>query len=327
MIYIDSNITPFVIEGGTFTFENKDNGGSDDALLYLVGKNPASMIVRGGTFIDLREGSNQSLLKMNTQGSFKFEGEFKLYVASQKKNFYYDYNDNANSVSFMPWTETYNGQEYYVCFGYYNQYAPVITTAPAIRPVLGAVGLTFTASVSPEVQAHLATLGTVSYGTLIFPSQYFENGWQNGTDFLASLKAYAAESGKSESSVYVMVPAVNGLITEADGSLTIRASLVEIKEKNYTMDIVGIAYAKVVAEDGTETYYYASHVSAGVSNNLRAAAKYALNDLNTKAVTENGRVYCYPSINSKNKFSRYSTALQYSLRQYLPESERNIKWK
>ena len=201
----------------------------------------------------------------------------------------------------------------------------MIESAPSLRPVLGAEGLTFTASVSPEVQEYLATLGTVSYGTLIFPTKYLENGWKNGTDFLASLKAYAAGAGKSESSVYVMIPAVNGLVTETDGSLTIRASLINIKESNYTLDIAGIAYAKVTAADGTETYYYATHVSAGVSNNMRAAARYALEDVNTKAIADGGRVYCYASITKKNSFSRYSTPLQYSLRKYLPASERNPK--
>ena len=327
MIHVDTNVTPLVIKDGTFTFAERDSlDKADNALLYVVGKNAASVVVEGGTFVDNRTGSNQTFIKMNPKGTLDFAGEFKIYVAEQKKNFYFDNDDDANSVPFMSWTETYKGQEYYVCFGYYTQDAPVITTAPVIRPVLGAEGMTFMANISAEAQEYLATLGTVSYGTIIFPTKYFENGWKNGTDFLAVLKAYAAQNGVSESSVYAMIPAVKGLTTEADGSITIRASLVNIKEKNYTLDIAGIAYAKVTAEDGTETYYYATHVSAGVSNNMRAAAKYALNDLNAKAITENGRVYCYASIMKKNRFSRYSSALQYSLRQYLPVSERDPKW-
>ncbi len=328
MLHVDSNVTPFVIKGGTFTLAERDGDNkADNALLYVVGKNIASAVVEGGTFIDNRTGNNQTFIKMNPRATVKFAGDFKLYVGEQKKNFYYDSDDNANSVPFMDWTESYNGQQYYVCFGYHNSYAPVIESAPSIRPVLGAEGLTFTASVSAEAMEVLASLGTsVSYGTLIFPTKYFANGWENGTDFLASLKAYAAENGKSESEVYLMVPAVKGLVTEADGSLTIRASLINIKEKNYTLDIAGIAYAKVTAADGTETYYYASHVSAGVATNMRAAARVALEDVNTKAIVEGGRSYCYASIMKENRFSRYSAPLQYSLRKYLPVNERNPKW-
>lgn len=326
MFHIDSCVTPFLIKDGTFTLQDRESSNkADDGLLYLVGKNPAAIKVSGGTFIDQRLGSNQTFVKMNPNGEFDFAGEFKIYVLEEKKNFYYDSNDDANSVPFMPWKETYQGQEYFVCFGYYNEFAPTITSAPVIRPVLGQEGLTFMANVSPEVQEYLATLGTVSYGTIIFPTKYFENGWKNGTDFLTELKAYASANGLSESTVYVMIPAVNGLVTEEDGSLTIRASLVNIKEKNYTLDISGIAYAKVTAEDGTETYYYASHVSAGVSNNIRAAAKYALSDVNAKAVTEGNRVYCYASIMRKNQFSRYDSAVQYSMRKYLVASDRKPK--
>ena len=326
MFYFDENVEPLVIKGGTFVLDNKSGNKADDGIIYAVGKKATKVSVQGGVFVDNRKGNNQTFIKMNPLAVVEFAGPFKIYVAEQKTNFYYDSDDNAKSVPFAQTKETYNDEEYYVCFAYYNQYAPVVYDAPALRPVMGAEGLTFTSSVSAETAAHLATLGTVSYGTLIFPTKYLVDGWQQGTDFLAELKAYAQENGKSESTVYTMVNAVNGVVYAEDGSFTIRASIINFKEQNYTLDLTGIAYAKVTAEDGTETYYYASHMSAGVTNNMRSAAKAALYDLNATAIDDGLHVYCYASIMKNNSFSRYSAPFQESLKKYMPEGERMPQW-
>ncbi len=328
MIYIDNNVTPLVIKGGTFTFLPKSGVNSDNAILYIVGKDAAALEVQGGTFIDQRSGSNQSFIKMNARAKVNFSGSFKLYVQELKDNFYYDYDDDSKSLAMTSYApvEYLNDEPYYVCFGFYTANAPTMTTAPTLRAVLGAEGITYAASVSAEVAAALAELGTVTYGTLIFPTEYMANGWQSGTDFLAELKAYALDNGKAEGSVYTIVTAVNGLVTEADGSLTFRASLINIKEANYTRSITGIAFAKVTAADGTETYYYATHASAGVSSDIRTLAKTALNDVNSKPVMQNGRVYCYAAIMVQNRFSRYPSVFQDSLRKYLPENQRTPKY-
>ncbi|MBR2010834.1 MAG: hypothetical protein IKA06_03705 [Clostridia bacterium] len=326
MFYLDENAAPLVIKGGTFVLEDKSGNKADDGIIYAVSKKASKVSVQGGVFVDNRKGNNQTFIKMDPLAVIEFAGSFKLYVAEQKTNFYYDSDDNAKSVPFAQTKETYNGQEYYVCFGYYNQNAPVIYNTPAIRPVMGAEGLTFSASVSAATATQLAELGTVSYGTLIFPTKYLANGWENGTDFLAALKAYATESGKSESSVYVMIEAKNGLETAEDGSITIRASLINIKDANHTLDLTGIAYAKVTAADGTVTYHYASHLSAGVTNNMRNAAKTALYDVNDKAIDTGLHVYCYASIMKKDSFSRYHAPFQDSLKKYLAEDERVPQW-
>lgn len=327
MFYVDCNATPLIIRGGTFILEDRTGNNADSGIIYAVGKNPAKVIIAGGIFVDERSRSNQTFIKMNPKAVVEFAGPFKMYVAKEKTNFYYDHDDNANSIPFVQQKETYNDKEYYVCFGYYNELAPNIYNAPTLRPVAGAEGMTFSASVSAENAAHLATLGTVSYGTLIFPTKYLPNGWQNGTDFLAELKAYAQANNKSESAVYAMVNAANGVVYAEDGSLTIRASIINIKEQNYTLDLAGIAYAKVTAADGTETYYYASHVSAGVFTNMRAVAKNAIiEDLNTKAIADGARVYCYTAIMKKDRFCRYDARFQDSLRKYLAEADRAPKW-
>ncbi|MBQ3056015.1 MAG: hypothetical protein IJC95_00820, partial [Clostridia bacterium] len=327
MFYLEENTEPLVIKGGEFILAEKSGNKADDGIIYAVSKKHSKVSIQGGTFVDERTGNNQTFIKIAPYGVVEFAGPFKIYTAEQKTNFYYDGDDNGKSVPFTQTKATYNEKEYYVCVAYYNQNAPVVQNVPALRPVMGAEGLTFTASVSADAATHLATLGTVSYGTLIFPTKYLADGWQDGTDFLTELKAYATENNVSESSVYAMVDAVNGLATAEDGSLTITASLVNIKDANHTLDITGIAYAKVTAEDGTVTYYYASHLSAGVTNNMRTAVKTALcDDLQPTALDNGLHVYCYASIMKSNSFSRYSAPFQHSVKKYLAEADRVPQW-
>lgn len=329
MIHIDSNAMPLVIRGGTFTMLEKEGANADDALLYIAGKEFSAINIAGGNFVDNRLNGKQLFFKYNPKAVINLVGNFKMYSLELKDYFLYDYDDIGNSLLMTPYTpvEEFANEYYYMCFGYYNANGPVITKSPTLRAMLGGEGITYTASVPASVARDLARLGTVSYGTLIFPTEYLgEEGWTDGTDFLQKLKAYADENAMSYSSVYTIVDAVNGLITEDNGSLTIRASIVNIKEKNYTRSLMGIAFAKVIDENGNETYYYASHASVGVSANMRDVAKNALNDLQSKPIDKNGRVYCYASILYENRFSRFATVFQDSLRKYLPEEQRKPKF-
>ena len=312
MVYLDHNTLPLVINGGTFIFEDRTGGNKvDDAIIYAVSKKSASILIKGGIFIDKRTDSDQSILRMSKFANIRLEGDFKLYTLEQKPYFLKDTAIPTNSLPLLASSlSTYEGQSYYLCFGYYTEYAPVMVGQPTIRPVLGAEGITFTSSISAENAAHLATLGTVSYGTLIFPSESFADGWQIGTDFLKVLTENAAK--------YVIVEAKDGIVTEADGSLTIRASLINIKASNYTRSFTGIAFAKVTDAEGNETYYWATHASAGVSNTMRNVAEVALNDVNSVPTEKNGCVYCYVSIMKNKTYSRYNYLFQEALRKYVP---------
>ena len=314
MIYLDHNAAPLIINGGLFLFEHREsNATGDDAIIYAAGKQKSTVLIQGGTFVDNRKDSDQSIINMNGNADIRLEGDFKLYVLEKKPYFIKNTITPAQSI---PMLESnigeYKNNPYYVCYGYYRQYAPIMVTRPELRTVLGAEGITFTSRISAENAAHLATLGTVTYGTLIFPTASLVGGWQNGTDFLDAL----IESG----SKYKMVEAKNGIVTEDDGSLTIRASLIGIKEKNYTKSFTGIAYAKVTDGNGNETYYWATHISAGVSVTIREVAELAINDTNSAPIVKNGRVYCYVSILKDKTYSRFSSAFQQSLRKYLPAS-------
>jgi len=329
LIYLDNNTTPMYIKGGTFTLLPKSGNNTDNGLIYAVGKNPSVITIQGGTFIDQRLGNKQTFIKMNPRAVFNFEGNFKMYVLEKKDNFFYDYDNTMNSMPITKYAavETLDGEDYYVCFGYYREYGPVMTSTPALRAVLGAEGITYSAHIPAATLEYLRGIGTVSYGTLIFPTEYLNDGeWDNDTDFLADLKAYADENGKPESSVYVDIVADKGQVVAADGSVTYYASLINIKEENHNRAMTGIAYIKVVDEKGTVTYHYATHVSASVTQDMRTIAKAALYDLDTRPWENGGRVYCYATIMKEGMyFSRYTPAQQDSLRKYLPEGERMPK--
>ena len=326
MIYMDNNTTPLYILGGTFTFLERSGNNVDNGLIYAVGKNPSVVTIKGGTFIDNRSGNKQTFIKMNPKAVINFEGSFKMYVKEKKANFFYDYDNNANSMPITKYAamETLGNESYYVCFGYYREYGPKMTTTPMLRAVVGQEGITYSATIPAATIEYLQGLGTLSYGMLIFPTEYLNDGeWDYNTDFLADLKAYAAESGKAESSVYVDIVADKGKTIAENGDVTYYASLINIKEANYTRAFTGIAYTKVVNAEGVATYHYATHVSASVTQDMRSIAKAALTDLDTKPWNNNGRVYCYATIMKEGMFfSRYSPVQQDSLRKYLAESDR-----
>ena len=318
MFDLGQNSKPMVIKGGIFTFEDRTGRTTDDAIIYSAGKGVSSLLVSGGEFFDYRTGSNQSFMKMNANADFRFEGDFKLYTQEKKPYFLRDTVTPSNSV---PMDKSslgdYNGEPFYICFGFYDPSgcAPVMVGTPVIRPVLGAEGITFTASMTAEAIAALKEYGTVSYGTLIFKTDSLGT-WQNGIDFKEELDNVGAK--------YVMVEAKNGLITNADGSIVFRASITNIKAANHTKSYTGIAYAKVTDADGTETYYWATHTSAAVSTTMRSVAEYAINDVNDVPIVKNGRNYCYVSIMKNNSYSRYASVLQDSLRQYLDPGKKPI---
>ena len=329
MIYVEESVTPMVIKGGTFHFKNKGNPlkNTDNALLYVTGKKTANVVIEGGTFIDERKGSLAPFYKFNEKASVVFRGSFKIYSSEMKTAFYMDCdNPVAYSIPMTAFTpvEALGDSNYYVCTNIYSVFAPQVVGAPVLRPNIGSQGIRFTSTVSVDTITELAKLGTVKYGTLIFPTEYLNGGkWDATTDFVSVLKAYAAANGIEESKVFALVMANDGVVTAEDGTLTIRAAIVNIKEANYARSFTGIAFAQVTAADGTVSYYYASHMTAGVSADMATIAYSALNEVNAQPIPfADGRVFAYTSIYVPNSFSRYTTRTQNELRKYLAEDLR-----
>ncbi len=319
MFYVEQNETPMVIKGGTFTLLENGEGKAENAIVYMAGREYAIVNVMGGTFFDERAGSNQVFYKQNEKGVINFSGSYTVYSKNAKPFTYLD-TDNEGMNSFkLPATQvTPAGKDskYYVCIAYQNADGPSMVGVPVLRANEGAMGLRFTSVVPATTVAKLSGKGTVSYGTIIFPAEYISALDGNTTDVLAALKAYANANNLPESKVFVNIVADKGVSSDEAGNVTIRASLVNIKESNYGKDFMAISYAKATNKRGQSTYYYASF-NTGFYGNVSEAAEYAYNDIYEMAAQkEDGRIYAYKFIEDEFLFSRFSAKQQNEMKKY-----------
>lgn len=202
--------------------------------------------------------------------------------------------------------------------------APVAVQGAAIR--LNAVsGIRFTSTISgltiKYIQENLAKEGTtLSYGTMIVPSNYIK--YAGGELTMAALD----KAGKA----YVNIEAKDGLVENEDGSVTINASLVNIKKENYKRDFVAVAYIKYTDNTGAEVIKYAQNVNlAAFSRNVAEIAYAALADVHANAsgaytneVSEyyvwNANARTYEVVNAK-AYTRYSDDQLAIIKAYIAE--------
>ena len=325
MFYVEECVEPLHIKDGTFVFAHKGNSlkNLENALIYVAARGLESeVIIEGGTFIDERKASQQTVLKQNPKAKITFAGDVKFYVKELKAYFYYDADNPMNqniassaltAKSKLPEGCGYEKEGSYYVYSHYqsSENAPVILGIPTLRANLGDMGIRFTSTVSATVAAELAKLGTVSYGTVIFKTSSLPS-YESGADIMQLLK----DKGEK----YEDVVAQNGLLTDANGNITIHASLVNIKKEHYGEYFTGIAYAKVVAADGTVTYYYSTHIDAAATTTLQSVAYNALNDVaQFPSMSDDGRVFCFNSVYVKNYMSRYTFRQQEEMRALLPK--------
>ena len=114
---------------------------------------------------------------------------------------------------------------------------------------------------------------SIAYGTLIVPLDYLmdENGnWLVGDFSVASLEAAGLK--------YLNIVAKNGIIENADGSITLLASISEIKEQNYDRKFAAIGYVKYDF-NGMDQYLYSAFDPEDNARSLKEIASKALNDV------------------------------------------------
>lgn len=147
----------------------------------------------------------------------------------------------------------------------------------------------------------LANGATVEYGTLITTTENVINK-ANGNFTVAGLGGAA-----NEDKTYIKIVAKNGITMNADGSMKIRAALVDIKEENYEKSFSAIAYAKI-----GDTYYYGDFSIADNSRSIASVAEKALADTT-------GNLPCYDEngVATGANTSRYTMAQQKLLYKYL----------
>ena len=151
-----------------------------------------------------------------------------------------------------------------------------------IRFANNSSGLRFETLISAEVIALAEALkdadSEISYGTVITPAENLAAA--NGIIDMSVLENIDANGTK-----YIRVKAKDGKIDNADGSVTVRASLVNIKAENYGREFAAAGYLSIMS-GGKRIYLY----SNAVKQNVKDAAYTALADVSEN---ENGD-YSFP---------------------------------
>ena len=242
-----SNGASFDIYGGTFALYQDSNSvlNTTAPIIFCWGGAANLVKVYGGTFI----GGCGMMARVTSTGNESDPiAEAKVYA----------YEDGKTSV----------------------EIAPSVKKGASIR-LDAKSGLRFSSDINAwtvnYVATELAKEGTaVEYGTMITRSSYLK--YTSGEFTMAAFDA------KGMTSRYINVVAKDGIVKNADGSVTIHAALVDIDADNYQKDFVAISYIKYTNANDEVAYIYAGNVSlAENSRNIEEVALAALADVQTKA--------------------------------------------
>ena len=242
-----SNGASFDIYGGTFALYQDSNSilNTTAPIIFCWGGAANLVKVYGGTFI----GGCGVMARVTSTGNESDP------IAEAKV---YSYEEGKTSV----------------------EIAPSVKKGASIR-LDAKSGLRFSSDINAwtvnYVATELAKEGTaVEYGTMITRSSYLK--YTSGEFTMAAFDA------KGMTSRYINVVAKDGIVKNADGSVTIHAALVDIDADNYQKDFIAISYIKYTNANDEVAYIYAGNVSlAENSRNIEEVALAALADVQTKA--------------------------------------------
>lgn len=302
------------IKGGVFRLLKGDS--ADAALIYDKDNATFNLIIEGGTFIDERKGNKAIISTISsgttcnltvTGGIFLVEGEDQDYFFNTKS---IKSNMDAN---FAP-VYQYEGKEYFMFFIFplktdtkVSPTQTVVARVDAENPGIR-FETTFPKAQLDALKEKFGADAVFSYGTIVMTMNTLFD--VKGATHEA-LKAYAATKEKTDSQIFVDIPAVKGIVQQENGDVLIRASLVKIKDAHTTQFVIGLAYIKVTVGE-TVTYVYTDASPSGNCSTMRGVANAALNDVKMKA---NDR-YKFGSETGKG-FSPYSKAQQEALKKFL----------
>lgn len=148
-----------------------------------------------------------------------------------------------------------------------TNYAPVTLAGAQVRFAEGSTGLRFVSSVSRETIDYLTSIadaGSISYGTIITLRTYAD-----------SVSVLSAELLERAGKKYLEIPAVDGLVKNADGSLSIRAAIVNIRQENLAREFAGVAYVQYRV-NGVVCRMYASYQPDLHARSAEQVARMAL---------------------------------------------------
>lgn len=285
----------FNVSGGTFTATDKD----------VVKLQLGTLNVTGGTFILNSTNSNANIISSTYDSDMEMSATANikggLFINENTANTaLFNVAENAEPINYEAGKLMYTnnithivagslaapktveavydwngnntadvGETYYI----YNRFAGadeanagVMVEGATVRLVENSNGLRFTTDFSKAVVDALAAKGTVTYGTIIVPTEY-----------LTSLDSFtvAALTAKYGANGYLNIVCEDGkgLIKNEDGSVAIQAAIVNIKTENYDTQFSAVAYACVGGE-----YYYTAFDQSANSATIKDIATAALAD-------------------------------------------------
>ena len=230
----------------------------------------------------------------NSAPSYIYGGIFTGGMAAYKVN-----NPNAHTYQYPAGAKT-------VAYG--NYYNPIMITGAQVRLSQdGTNGIRFTSVIKKgdngayqNIMALVDERTTLSYGTLIAPKDSVAEG------------EFTIDALKAAGKPYLDIPAVDG-ITETDGTITLRAAMIGIKEENKAREFAAVSYIKATIQ-GAEVIFYSKYTSEDNARSIRYIATAALNDLQDLQSDE----YAYAvTVGEETKYSPYSPALRAVLEGYL----------
>lgn len=203
--------------------------------------------------------------------------------------------------------------------------APVAT----VRTNEGSMGIRFTSQISKAARMALreaksdGEIADFSFGTLILPA-----------DSTSELKGCITDSSLDAFGIkYQLVPAKDGYQENADGSITIRASLVNIKTTNYQREFLAIPYTEILLPDGSSYRIYADYDEETSCKSLYTVAGEALSDIKLRKgydeesgmnyVTQLSYYYAQSGddfnkiVSSKKRYSPYTMEVYQQLEEFV----------
>lgn len=292
------------ISGGTFIHQRGDE---ENATVIFKNNAASSMSVTGGTFLiaaPTKAGVTSFFYRSN--GYIASTGSVANTPTCNVTVFGRPLSETENA----PATEVPHATAYYgsgMCYvtGKITGYADILLNGAQARLRTEEGGVSgirfvsnFPAQLVKELEAKADAIGVnVEYGTIITATK---NVLQTGAPFSFTHKALNDAGSK-----YVDITAKNGLTVNADGSVTIRAALVNILKDNYTLIFTAISYAKV-----GDDYYYSNYDFAANSRSIAEVAEKALADTT-------GTLPCYdetgaPTGESTSRYTRDEQKLLYT---------------
>lgn len=274
---IATNTTPIKLELGTLNVTGGKiilNSSSEEAFVIDSSYDAESELsatanIKGGLFIN-ENTANTALFNIAENAEpINYEAGKLMYTsnitniikgglkAPKNAEAVYDWNGNKEADA---------GETYYIYnrfAGAEETYAGAMLDGATVRLVENSSGLRFTTDFSKDVVDALAAKGTVTYGTIIVPTEYLTS---LDSFTVAALTAKYGENGY----LNILCEDGKGLIANDDGSISIQAAIVNIKEENYSTAFSAVAYACVNGE-----YFYTAFdqsVNAATVKDVAAAA-------------------------------------------------------